>query len=227
MNAMKIIAITSSPLGKKSETLRLVKAAADAAEQEGADVEYIDIAKMKLQYCIACHVCHKKGVCPQKDDFNKVVAKMLAADGFILSSPNYIEGVSGQMKVFMDRHCDIVHRLEYEGKYSISLTTCGGNYGDQVIKSMDTFMIKCGATALGGVGAPVVKDPSSIDQAIERSREKGIELVKSIEKKRLIPEQEAAHLGARAYFRGLLLTSHRESWAADYKYYVFKGWIKK
>lgn len=224
---MKVVAITSSPKGRNSQTLRLVKAAAEAAEKEGAEVEIINIARLKLKYCVACHHCHKKGKCPSPDDFNKVVEKMLAADGFILSSPNYMEGVSGQMKVFMDRHCDIVHRLGYEGKYAISLTTCGGNYGEHIIKFMDTFMVKCGAMALGGVGAPVVRDPSSIEPALEKAREKGIELVNAIKEKRMIPEQEAAHNGARAYFGNLMKTTHKEAWAADYRYYVKKGWIKE
>src|SRR5271157_1202026 len=224
---MKIIAITTSPKGKKSSTLRLVRSAVDAVEKEGADVEIIDVAKLHLKYCIGCAVCHKMGKCPRKDDFNEVVEKMLDADGFILSSPNYMEGVSGQMKVFMDRHCDVVHCQKYEGKYSISLTTCGGNYGEHIVKFMDTFMVKCGATALGGIGAPVIKNPSSIDQAIEKSRDYGVHLVKAIKEKRVIPEQDAAHKGARSYFTGLLRIDHKDTWAADYKYYVAKGWIKE
>jgi len=222
---MKLIAITSSPKGKKSNTLRLVKAAAEAARGEGAEVETIDIARLNLRYCIACNTCFNKGVCPRKDDFNKVLKKMLAADGFILSSPNYMEGVSGQMKVFMDRHCDIVHCHKYEGKYSISLTTCGNNYGEHIIKAMDTFMIKCGGTALGGVGAPLIRDPSSEAQAIERACGLGIDLVKAIKEKRIIPEQEAAHSGARAYFANMFKNSP-VVFAHDYQYYVKKGWIK-
>jgi multimeric flavodoxin WrbA len=224
---MKIIAITTSPKGKRSSTLRLVTSAAEAAERGGAEVEYIDVAKLHLKYCIGCAVCHKTGKCPRKDDFNDVVERMLDADGFILSSPNYMEGVTGQMKVFMDRHCDIVHCQKYGGKYSISLATCGGNYGEHIVRFMDTFMVKCGATALGGVGAPVVKDPSTIDLAIGKAYEKGVELITAIKEKRVIPEQEAAHNGARNYFAGLLKTDHRDLWASDYKYFVRKGWIKE
>lgn len=223
---MKIVAITSSPKGKKSNTLRLVNAAADAAREAGADVEYIDIAKLNLKYCTACNTCFNKGVCPRKDDFNKVLKKMFAADGFILSSPNYIEEVSGQMKVFMDRHCDIVHCHKYAGKYSISLTTCGNNYGEHIIKSMDTFMIKCGGTALGGVGAPLVKDPSSADNAIKRSRELGISLVKAINEKLVLPEQAAIHYGARAYFANMF-RMNPAAFAYDHRYYIEKGWIKE
>lgn len=224
---MKIIAITSSPKGRKSNTLRLVKSAVEAVEKEGAEVEIIDIAKLHLKYCIACGICHKKGACIQKDDFNKVVEKMLAADGFILSSPNYVESVSGQMKVFMDRHADIIHCQKYEGKYTISLVTCGNNYGEHVINHMDTFMVKCGATALGGAGAPFLLDPSSVEPTIERSRELGIELVNAIREKRVIPAQVAARNRAKSYFAGLLKTCNKDLWACDYQYYVQKGWIKE
>jgi multimeric flavodoxin WrbA len=223
---MKIVAITSSPKGKKSNTLRLVNAAADAARGLGADVEYIDIARHKLKYCQACNTCFNKGVCPRKDDFNKVLGKMLAADGFILSSPNYIEEVSGQMKVFMDRHCDIVHCQKYAGKYAISLTTCGNNYGEHIVKSMDTFMVKCGGFALGGVGAPLVRDPSSAEGAIKRSRELGIELVEAIREKRVLPEQAAIHNGARAYFANMF-KANPAVFAHDHQYFLDKGWIKE
>jgi multimeric flavodoxin WrbA len=223
---MRIIAITSSPKGKKSNTLRLVRAAAEAAEKEGAEVEFINIADLKLKYCIACNSCFKKGECPRKDSYNKVLKKMRDAEGFILSSPNYIEEVTGQMKVFMDRHCNVVHCLMYDGKYSISLTTGGGNSGEHILKSLDTFMIKCGATALGGAGAAMVKGPDSMDQAIARSEELGADLVRAIKEKRVIPEQAAAHKGARAYFANMFINNKKDM-ADNYRYYVEKGWIKE
>jgi multimeric flavodoxin WrbA len=223
---MRIIAITSSPKGKKSNTLRLVRMAAEAAEKEGAEVEFINIADLKLKYCTACGTCFKKGECPRKDSFNKVLKKMLDADGFIVSSPNYIEEVTGQMKVFMDRHCNVVHCLAYDGKYSISITTGGGNSGEHILKSMDTFMIKCGATALGGTGAAMSKGQDSMDIAITRSAELGTELVKAIKEKRVLPEQAAAHKGARAYFASMFINNKKDM-ADNYRHYVEKGWIKE
>ena len=54
MELMKIVGIQSSPRGKHSNTLKLLNAALDGASEEGADVESIDIAKMKIKYCTAC-----------------------------------------------------------------------------------------------------------------------------------------------------------------------------
>lgn len=52
---MKIVGIQSSPRGKHSNTLKLLNAALDGAAGAGADIESIDIAKMKIKYCTACN----------------------------------------------------------------------------------------------------------------------------------------------------------------------------
>ncbi len=107
----------------------------------------------------------------EKDDFDAVVGKMLEADGSLSAARITWRAFPASWRLFSsDRHCDVVHCLKYEGKYSIWLTTCGGNYGEHIVECMDTFMVKCGATALGGVGAPVVRDPATIDGAVEKKR---------------------------------------------------------
>ncbi len=54
--------------------------------------------------CKGClETCHTKGKCFQDDDFEKMKNAMLAADGIILASPNYVFSVSAHMKAFLDR----------------------------------------------------------------------------------------------------------------------------
>lgn len=62
---MKIVAIQSSPRRKNSNTLKLVNAALDSAQEAGAEVELADITKMDLRYCTGCQICRRKGVCHQ------------------------------------------------------------------------------------------------------------------------------------------------------------------
>jgi len=61
---MKIVGIQSSPRGKNSNTLKLLNAALDGAAEDGAEVEIIDVAKLKIQYCNACNSCQET-VCAQ------------------------------------------------------------------------------------------------------------------------------------------------------------------
>lgn len=58
---MRILGIIASPKGAKSETLKLVKAVLDGAKANGGKVELVNVCKLKIEYCNACGVCHKKG----------------------------------------------------------------------------------------------------------------------------------------------------------------------
>ena len=124
---MKIVGISSSPRGKNSNTLKLLNAALDGAAEAGADIESIDVAKLKIKYCTACDSCHEKGVCSIKDDYDSVLEKLLAADGIIWSSPNYITNVTAQLKTLFDRSPLVIHEQLFEGKYSLSVTTAGSD----------------------------------------------------------------------------------------------------
>jgi len=106
---MKILGINASPKGTRSETLRLVKAALNGAESMGCEVELVDLCKLKIEYCNACGICHKKGKCYKKDDFQALYRKMIAADGLVMGSPNYFLSVTAQMKTLIDRMAYAVH----------------------------------------------------------------------------------------------------------------------
>ncbi|HEY3360976.1 MAG TPA: flavodoxin family protein [Methanosarcina sp.] len=223
---MKIVGVLSSPRGKKSNTLKLMDAALEGAAEAGAEVESIDIAKLKIKYCTACDSCHEKGVCSIKDDFNIVMDKMLAADGIILSSPNYITNVTAQLKTLFDRSPLMVHEQLFEGKYGFSLTTAGSGEVDFVLDIMNNYTKTCGGKTIGGVGCAMSQGPSALEAAIEKSHEMGKDLVKAIEEKRQYPEQEAAHKAWRERFKYVLL-ANKDHWTHNCDYWMEKGWIQK
>jgi multimeric flavodoxin WrbA len=61
----------------------------EAAIAEGAKTETIILAANVLP-CLACDTCHRKGHCPQQDEFESIKGKILASDRIVLASPNYI-----------------------------------------------------------------------------------------------------------------------------------------
>ena len=222
---MKIVGIQSSPRGKNSNTLKLLNAALDGAAEDGAEVEIIDVAKLKIQYCNACNSCQETGVCSiQKDDFNAVLEKLLAADGIIWSSPNYINNITAQLKTLFDRSPLIIHEQLFEGKYSLSLTTAGSGKVDFVLGIMDDFMVHCGGNSIGGAGCAMSQGPSALEAAIEKSREMGKDLVRAIKEKRTYPEQQAAHEAFRANFKNVIL-ANKDHWTHNCAYWTEKGWI--
>ncbi|HEX7514726.1 MAG TPA: flavodoxin family protein, partial [archaeon] len=105
---MKILGINSSPRGKNSRTLKLVNAVLDGAKERGAETELVDIGALDIQYCIGCQVCYAEGECIQEDDLSELWAKMMRADGIVLGSPVYINGVTAQLKTVIDRLADAI-----------------------------------------------------------------------------------------------------------------------
>jgi multimeric flavodoxin WrbA len=222
---MKIVGIQSSPRGKNSNTLKLLNAALDGAAEDEAEVEIIDIAKLTIKYCNACNSCQETGVCSiQKDDFNSVLEKLLAADGIIWSSPNYITNVTAQLKTLFDRCPLVIHEQLFDGKYSLSLTTAGSGDIDFVLGILDSFMVHCGGNTIGGVGCSMSQGPLALEAAIEKSHEMGKDLVRAIKEKRTYPEQQAAHEAFRAHFKNVLL-ANKDHWTHNCEYWAEKGWI--
>lgn len=111
---MKIIAVIGSPKGKGSG-YKIVKMIEDKMQEivtSNLDFEYLFLKDANLKLCIGCYNCMSKGEdkCPLKDDRFLIEQKLLAADGFILSSPVYMSSVSWLMKNFIDRFAYLSHR---------------------------------------------------------------------------------------------------------------------
>ncbi len=102
---MKIVAINGSPR-KNGNTAQALEIMAHELEQEGIEVETIQIGHLDIHGCIACGYCSTSegNTCAfTKDPVNEIAAKMREADGFILASPTYYAGIAGTMKSFLDR----------------------------------------------------------------------------------------------------------------------------
>jgi len=221
---MKIVGISSSPRGKNSNTLKLLNAAAEGAKERGAEVEVIDVAKLNIRFCTGCLACRKSGECVIKDDYPMLLKKLMAADGVILSCPNYIHNVPGQLKVVFDRSANCVHEQRLEGKYGFSIMTAGGSDEELVLGIMNHFLALCGATVTGGVGHLMNRGPAGMEDAIKRARAMGADLVDAIAEKRIYPEQEAAHEAWKKQF-ARTIKLNEINWSHNYDYWVRMGWV--
>ncbi|WP_313153199.1 flavodoxin family protein [Lacrimispora sp.] len=102
---MKVIAINGSPR-KNGNTDQALKIMTDELEQQGIEVEIIQIGHLEIHGCIHCGYCwtSEGNHCVFKNDIvNETAKKMREADGFILGSPTYYAGIAGTMKAFLDR----------------------------------------------------------------------------------------------------------------------------
>ncbi len=218
---MKIIAIIGSPHGIHGNTGSLLEEVLDGVEAAGAETEVISLKTLNVQPCVACDACHKTGVCNIKDDYEKIKDKLLACDGFILASPNYIFSVSAQMKALFDRCNGLIHCMALEGKYAALVETSGGGGDEEVLAYMGRFVNTVGAKYVGGVGSPMAGTRVFPDEEnlFESARNLGRELYTSIAKKRKFPEQDAFISDFKARMTGLV-DYMQEQWVFEREFWA-------
>lgn len=203
---MKIIAIIGSPHGMKGNTGCLLDEVVAGAAAAGGTIEIVSLSGMTMQPCVACNACHVTGICPLPDGYEAIKTKLLAADGFIFASPNYIFSVTAQMKILFDRLNGLLHCQALTGKYGAVVETSGGGEDQEVINYMQRFVNSLGAQAVGGVGSAMagIRTFPDEDALFSRARTLGAELVSSIRDKRHYPEQAAAIASFSARMEGLV-----------------------
>ncbi len=104
---MKVVAFNGSAR-KDGNTAILLDLVLTELRNEGIDTEMIQLAGKNIHGCLACRRCfaRKDGRCAQKkDDGNKLIDKMIEADGIVLGSPTYVTDVSPEIKALIDRAC--------------------------------------------------------------------------------------------------------------------------
>ena len=102
----KIVAVNCSPRTVWN-TATLVREAARGAEEQGAEIELIDLYKLeKFTGCVSCFGCKlpdKLGKCICKDGLAPVLEAIRNADGLIIGSPNYLGDVTAGFRALYER----------------------------------------------------------------------------------------------------------------------------
>ena len=221
---MKIVGISASPRGAESRTARLVKAVLEGAASVGAETEFIDICRMKFEFCTGCGTCYATGECPRVDDYRRLYETMVDADGLVIGSPNYINGPTAQLKQVLDRMADAIHCCAFDGKYGCAVCTTGGSGDDLVIGYLNQVLNNLGAQTVGGVGVSLGADPDRLSSALVQGYDLGRDLAEAITTRRQYPDQVAALEASRAYFR-TLVTMNRDTWPHEFEVWAERGWL--
>ena len=105
---MKITVVTGSPR-KGGNTMAMVRAFTEAAEQCGHTVSRFDAAMMHIGGCHACQTCFKTGkACSFDDDFNRIAPAILESDAVVFTMPVYWYSIPAQIKGVIDRLFSLV-----------------------------------------------------------------------------------------------------------------------
>lgn len=217
---MKIVSIIGSPHGEKGNTGSLLSEVLKGAESKGAKHETIVLRGDTIKPCLGCDQCHKKGSCPQKDGFESIKEKMLAADGIVLATPNYIFHVSGQLKVFIDRCSSLIHLMALQGKYGATVVTSGGGDEWPIVQYLHHFLMATGVIPVDSVWATLgTTGHKELPQKCqEQALEVGRSLVEAWEEKRRFVMVEKVQEAHRERMRELL-NYYKEEWPYEYSYW--------
>lgn len=217
---MKILAIMGSPHGLPGNTGRLLEEVLAEIVEIADEVEVISLSEKKVEPCLSCDICHKTGTCPIDDDFEELKSKLIACDGFVLASPNYIFSVTAQMKAFFDRCCSILHCNALKSKYGAVVETSGGGEDAPVIQYMERFINATGAQSVGGVGSRMAGIRTFPDEAtlFSLARQLGRDLCKCVREKHRFPEQEDFIKSFKSRMRGLV-EFRKDEWIFEYEYW--------
>lgn len=100
---MKKILVIQGGGRPNGNTAQLVASFAKGAEESGHSVEVISLLKNEVKGCLGCNACRYGKPCIQKDSFNDLVPKILAADCLVFASPLYFWTISARLKAFIER----------------------------------------------------------------------------------------------------------------------------
>ena len=148
----------------------------------------------------------------------------MAADGLVLGSPVYIDQITGQMKLLIDRMADGIQCQALSGKYGCSVSTSGDHAEQAVVTYLNHFLQMLGATPVGGVGVAIGRDQNALTRAEEDARELGKTLAEAILTRRRYPEIEAFHQRFQEKFKAVI-TGAKPEWPGDYEHWVNQVWI--
>ena len=218
---MKLVAILGSPRGMKRYTGTLLNEVLQEAQKAGADTEIFLLNDETIKTCKGClETCHTKGECYQDDDFEKMKNAMLAADGIILATPNYVFNVSAHMKAFLDRCGLLMHCQLLSGKHAAVVVTSGGSDPTVVENYLKDVCVQAfGFWYLGSVSAVELQfeDPDEHKQIMESAAALGVRMVRAIENRETIPEQEEEHNQTYEIFKYMtMMLKDRWPFAWDY-----------
>ncbi|MBN1678171.1 MAG: flavodoxin family protein [Candidatus Thermoplasmatota archaeon] len=101
--ALKVLGILGSPR-LDGNTAQLLDAVLDGARGAGADVDRLELARMRIDPCRECRECDSGLGCVQRtDDMSRIYKAIREMDAIAVASPIFFMGVTSQTKAMIDR----------------------------------------------------------------------------------------------------------------------------
>lgn len=209
---LNVIAINSSK--RKLNTYGLISQVSEILKDENINVEIINLFDYNIEDCIGCEKCLIEGNCVFKDDVSEIMNKIKNSDGVIVSSPVYMENVSGKLKTFLDRTCKWFHRPELYGKAILSISTTKGSGLKDTLRYLERVVVQWGGFNVASIGRSI----RNIDEKISRN-----ECKKFIEHIQMDKKYFRPSLKALIHFQVQKVLAKKVGYL-DSEYWKEKGW---
>ncbi|MCP4629557.1 MAG: flavodoxin family protein [bacterium] len=217
---MKVMSIIGSPRGMKGYTATVVQGIMKGAENAGAEIQIYSLSDLSVQSCRGCEICSKTGQCVIDDDYQTIKGDMLESDGLVLASPNYMHGVSSQMKAFIDRSYSLCHCQALKGKYSAAVITSGGPVLEWPQKYLTHVQEMMGCWIVGSMSAVQMQldDKDERKQIMQSAANLGSRIVKAISGRKIFSDQEEER---REFFEGMgrVVELLKDKWPYEFEYW--------
>lgn len=99
---MKVLLINGSPRVGGNTSIALGEME-KIFQQEGIQMETVQVGNKAIRGCVACLSCMEKGKCVFDDLVNETAPKFAEADGLVIASPVYYASANGTLISFIDR----------------------------------------------------------------------------------------------------------------------------
>jgi len=99
---MKILMVNGSPHSDGNTALALNEMK-KVFDENGVEVNLIQVGNKVVRGCVACGSCHTKGQCIFKDIVNETAPLFEEADGLVVGSPVYYASANATLIAFLDR----------------------------------------------------------------------------------------------------------------------------
>jgi multimeric flavodoxin WrbA len=144
-NKMKVVAFNGSPR-KDGNTSILIHHVFSELEKQGIETDLVQLSEKEIHGCIACYKCSQnpdRHCAVKSDAANEYIDKMLSADGIILGSPVYFQGVTPEMKALIDRTGYVARSngRMFKDKVGASLVALRRSGGISTLDTMNHFFL--------------------------------------------------------------------------------------
>jgi multimeric flavodoxin WrbA len=200
-----------------------------AERQEPLEIETVYLGHQEISPCRGCRVCFDRGEekCPCRDDLLEIKAKMHAADGILITSPVYVDDVSGITKTWIDRLAHVCHRPEFAGKCAYAVVTVGSSPVSHSLRTLTMALRTWGFHIVGQRGLKM-----GALMKLETTRVRFREQAEKIAGE-LFDAVQQRHALRPTFFSLMMFKIQQWSWqkaaakdTVDYRYWKNQGWFE-